>query len=155
MKLNQKLAIAFLAVGSGVFGLSSGAFAGSGGAAGAAAFTVQGNSVTGVAVSAAVGKDNAGASAFNNGQYNSAFALGSAGSINISNMGSGANSNNYNPFYYNQMPSTSMSGSTDSDRKTAQNNDLTGASSIQLGTTSGNTVVNIPGNYPPTTPTAL
>jgi hypothetical protein len=139
MKLNQKLAIAFLAVGTGVFGLSSGAFAGSGGAAGSAAFTVTGDKVTGVAVSAAVGKDNAAASAFNSGGNNSAYALGSAGTISINNMGSGANNNNG---FLNPTPS--MTGSPDNARATAQNNDLTGTSSIKLGTTSGNTVVGIP-----------
>lgn len=130
MKLNHKLAIAFLGVGTGVFGLSSGAFAGSGGAAGAAAFTVTDGKVTGVAVSAAVGKDNAAAAAYNNGANNSAFALGSASGIDIEDMDSKGSG-----YIYSYR---------DNDLEIAQNNDLTGASSIQLGTTSGDAVVNIP-----------
>ncbi len=69
MKLN-KLAIALVAASAGIFGFSSIASAGEGGAAAAASFSVTGTSVTGAAVGAAVGKQNAGATATNSSVSN-------------------------------------------------------------------------------------
>ena len=95
MKSISQLSIICLSM-AGIFGSMPNAFAGEGGAAGAAAFTIQNGSVTGVAVAAAVGKQDAVAGAFNtpsNTSYseffypspgaNSAFAQGSAGTISI------------------------------------------------------------------------
>ena len=135
MKLNQKLAIAFLAVGTGVFGLSSGAFAiGAGGAAGGAAFTIDTTTskVTGVAVSAAVGKNDAAASAFNVSGGNSAYSLGSAGVITTTGMTAIGSATN------------TMAGSADADVTKAQINVLTNPASIQLGTAASNAVVTTP-----------
>ena len=101
MKSISQLSIICLSM-AGIFGSMPNAFAGEGGAAGAAAFTIQNGSVTGVAVAAAVGKQDAVAGAFNtpssnssNSPYsyyspsqgaNSAFAQGSAGTISIQNL---------------------------------------------------------------------
>ncbi len=89
MKFSQKLSISLFAATASVLSLSSGAFAGEGGAAGAAAFTIDDGNVNGVAVAASVGKNDASAAAFNNidENFNSAFALGSAGKIDITGMG--------------------------------------------------------------------
>lgn len=83
MNHKVKLLIALIATAAGVFGAASNAFAGQGGAAGAAAFRIQGGAVTGVAVAASVGKNDAAAAAFNDitNNRNSAAALGSAGVI--------------------------------------------------------------------------
>ncbi|MEC4813211.1 MAG: hypothetical protein SAK29_08070 [Scytonema sp. PMC 1069.18] len=92
MKLNKKIAVSLVVATASVFGFGSGAWAGEGGAAGAASFTVDStNGVTGVAVAASSGKQDAAAMAFQNaadtaGAPNRAYALGSAGVITISNM---------------------------------------------------------------------
>lgn len=132
MKFGQKLFISLFAATTSLFSLSSTAFAGEGGAAGAAAFTIEGGVVTGVAVAAAVGKNDASAAAFNNvtDDFNSAFALGSAGAIQMTDIG--------NP------ESAAMVGGEDPALTTAQANDLTGSATIQLGTDAGATIVTIP-----------
>lgn len=116
-------------------GFSTVARAGEGGVAGSAAFTVSGGEVTGVAVSAAVGKESAIAHAFNyntdaGGLQNSAFAIGTAGIVGLSSLG------NPNGF--------SLSTAQDTDRATPQNNTFTTGYSIQLGTTAGNVVNQVP-----------
>ena len=133
MKLIQKLSISLFAATASVLSFSSGAFAGEGGAAGAAAFTIDDTgSVTGVAVAASVGKNDASAAAFNDvtAEFNSAFALGSAGKIDIVGMG--------------DPTAAGMAGEQDPDLLTAQENDLTGSATIQLGTGSGEVLVTIP-----------
>lgn len=112
--------------------------AGEGGIAGSAAFTIEGGTVTGVAVSAAVGKESAAAHSFNydasndNGLQNSAFAIGTAGTLSINGLGDPAG--------------FTLETQEDSDRDTAQVNTFTtgGTFDIQIGTTSGNTVVDLP-----------
>jgi hypothetical protein len=97
MNFKNKLAVALFAVTTGVFGLSSIASAGQGGAAGAAAFSVDpfSGNVTGAAVSAAVGKQDAAATATNIGGgffgpgANTAASLGSAGTINVNTTNGG------------------------------------------------------------------
>lgn len=133
MKLTEKLSISVFAVTATVLSLSSGAFAGEGGAAGAAAFTIRNNgTVEGVAVAASVGKNDASAAAFNDAGFNSAFALGSAGFITIDSMGNA-----------NQA---SMVGIADPRLGTEQANSLNGAATIQLGSQDGNAVVDIGGD---------
>ncbi|MEO1374253.1 MAG: hypothetical protein AAFW70_08030 [Cyanobacteria bacterium J06635_10] len=133
MKFGQKLFISLFAATASLFSLSSSAFAGEGGAAGAAAFTIDDTgSVTGVAVSAAVGKNDASAAAFNDvaNDFNSAFALGSAGAIQMTDIG--------------DPTLAAMVGGEDPALITAQGNDLTGSATIQLGTNAGATIVTIP-----------
>jgi len=136
MKFSQKLSISLFAATASVLSFSSGAFAGEGGAAGAAAFTIEGGVVTGVAVAASVGKNDAGAAAFNNPDtsYNSAFALGSGGKVSFGNMGA-------------EDGTTTMEGETETAANLAveQANDLTGSATIQLGTASGDVIATIPG----------
>ena len=136
MKFSQKLSISLFAATASLLSFSSGAFAGEGGAAGAAAFTITGTEVTGVAVAASVGKNDAGAAAFNDvdAQFNSAYALGSAGKIDIVGMG--------------DPTAAGMAGEQDPDLATAQANDLTGSATIQLGTGSGEVLVTIPDSTP-------
>jgi hypothetical protein len=88
MNNKAKLLIALTATAAGIFGSASNAFAGEGGAAGAAAFRVEGGAVTGVAVAASVGKQDAFAGAFNDigANMNSAMALGSAGVITMTTL---------------------------------------------------------------------
>lgn len=120
-----------------VLSFSSGAFAGEGGAAGAAAFTIDGTAVTGVAVAASVGKNDASAAAFNDvtAEFNSAFALGSAGAIDMQGIG--------------DPDAATMTGTADPLLETAQANDLTGSATIQLGTSSGEVIATIPGEAAP------
>ncbi|MEM9923452.1 MAG: hypothetical protein AAF915_06845 [Cyanobacteria bacterium P01_D01_bin.50] len=132
MKFGQKLFISLFAAATSLFSLSSTAFAGEGGAAGAAAFTIEAGAVTGVAVAAAVGKNDASAAAFNDvaNDFNSAFALGSAGAIQMTDIG--------------DPTLAAMVGGEDPDLTTAQANDLTGSATIQLGTESEDVLVTIP-----------
>ncbi|BAY88742.1 MULTISPECIES: hypothetical protein [unclassified Tolypothrix] len=89
MTFNTKIAVALFAASAGVFGVSSHAFAGEGGAAGSAAFSVDSSNgkLTGAAETAAVGKNNAAATATNVSiggfQSNTATAVGSAGKITV------------------------------------------------------------------------
>ena len=139
MKFSQKLSISLFAATASVLSFSSGAFAGEGGAAGAAAFTIDGTDpanpvVTGVAVAASVGKNDASAAAFNDVtlQFNSAFALGSAGAIDMTGIGDPA--------------AAEMDGTADgTNLGTAQANQLTGNATIQLGTQSEDVLVTVPG----------
>ncbi|BAY86675.1 hypothetical protein NIES267_61860 [Calothrix parasitica NIES-267] len=130
MKFSQKLSISLFAATASLLSFSSGAFAGEGGAAGAAAFTIDGGNVTGVAVAASVGKQDAGAAAFNDvtGNFNSAFSLGSAGPIDMQGIGDPA--------------AAGMTGAADTDLGTAQANELTGNATIRLGTASGEVIAN-------------
>ncbi|MEM6753994.1 MAG: hypothetical protein AAF630_13580 [Cyanobacteria bacterium P01_C01_bin.38] len=134
MKLCQKLSISLFAATASVLSLSSGAFAGEGGAAGAAAFTIDATTgnVNGVAVAASVGKNDASAAAFNDNtaDFNSAFALGSAGSIQMTDIGNPA--------------TAAMIGEEDPALTTEQANDLTGNATIQLGTGDGDVIATIP-----------
>ncbi len=129
MMINKNMAIALIAASSW-FGLTSTAFAGEGGAAGAASFTVSGTGVTGVAVAASVGKNDAAAAAYNTtAGYNSAFAMGSSGLIMMTQAGD---------------PTTaSMAGSVDPSLGTAQANTLTNGGSVQIGTSTGNPVATL------------
>ncbi|MEL6459308.1 MAG: hypothetical protein AAFQ91_13775 [Cyanobacteria bacterium J06621_15] len=134
MRFGQKLSISLFAATASVLSFSSGAFAGEGGAAGAAAFTINDTSgnVTGVAVAASVGKNDAGAAAFNmidanSNPLNSAFALGSGANIDMQNIGAGDGTQ-------------SMTGALDTNLGTAQVNELTGKATIQLGTASGDVI---------------
>ncbi|MBV6626021.1 MAG: hypothetical protein KI793_24330 [Rivularia sp. (in: Bacteria)] len=141
MKLIQKLSISLFAATASILSLSSGAFAGEGGAAGAAAFTIDDTgSVTGVAVAASVGKNDASAAAFNNvdGNFNSAFALGSAGVIDMQGIG--------------DPDAAAMTGADDPDLSTAQANDLTGSATIQLGSQDGDVIATIPDSGTTTAP---
>ncbi|MGB3653105.1 MAG: hypothetical protein WBA41_18055 [Rivularia sp. (in: cyanobacteria)] len=144
MKFSQKLSISLFAATASVLSFSSGAFAGEGGAAGAAAFTIDNTgtdpAVTGVAVAASVGKNDASAAAFNDvtGQFNSAFALGSAGPIDMQGIGDPA--------------AAAMIGGEDPIIGTAQENQLTGAATIQLGTGNGDVIATIPDSGTTTTP---
>ena len=137
MKFSKKLSISLFAATTSVLSFSSGAFAGEGGAAGAAAFTINGGNVTGVAVAASVGKQDAGAAAFNtvdlNGDpLNTAYGLGSAGVINMGNIGA------------NDGTQT-MAGTADPDIGANQVNTFTASGSINLGTASGETIMTTPG----------
>jgi len=123
MNFKNKLAVALFAVTTGVFGLASGAFAGEGGAAGAASFSTDSlGNVTGGAVSAAVGKNNAAATATNTTSFgntaNTASSLGSAGSVNVITSSS--------PF---GGTTTNISGGTDPNLATPQANTLSGGAS--------------------------
>lgn len=140
MKFGKKLSISLFAATASVLSFASGAFAGEGGAAGAAAFTIDGTAVTGVAVAASVGKQDAGAAAFNtvdlNGNpLNTAFGLGSAGVINMGNIGA------------NDGTQT-MAGTADTALADAQGNSFTASGSINLGTASGETIMTTPGPAP-------
>ncbi|WP_375495907.1 hypothetical protein [uncultured Nostoc sp.] len=140
MKFNIKIAIAFVATATSVFGLASGAMAaGAGGAAGAAAFTINSSGgVTGVAVAAAVGKETATAAAFNNpntsatGVLNSAYAVGTGGTVAFTALG--------NPLLAGLIV-TSESSTTLS---TPQANVLSDIASVQLGTSSSAVVTSLP-----------
>ncbi|WP_414529173.1 hypothetical protein [Nodularia chucula] len=84
MKFNKKVAIALVAVSASVFGFSSVASAGEGGAAGAVAATLDTDGlVTEMAAAGAVGKNDAAATATGNFGIVSASALGSAGVIQL------------------------------------------------------------------------
>jgi hypothetical protein len=139
MKLIQKLSISLFAATASILSFSSGAFAGEGGAAGAAAFTIDGTNVTGVAVAASVGKNDASAAAFNNvaNNFNSAFALGSSGAIDMQGIG--------------DPDSAAMTGGASDATLLAveQANELTGNATIQLGTATGNVIATIPGDAAP------
>jgi hypothetical protein len=131
MKFNTKLAITLVAATTSVFGLASGAMAGEGGAAGAAAFTITGTQVTGVGVASAIGKNDASAYAYNNGTTsNTAGALGSAGAVTLTNAAAG---------------SFTITGTADTTVNLAvgQANDFTATTTIQLGTGTGSNIVNI------------
>ncbi|MEH2032005.1 MAG: hypothetical protein V7K67_20545 [Nostoc sp.] len=139
MKFNIKIAIAFVATATSVFGLASGAMAaGAGGAAGAAAFTINSSGgVTGVAVAAAVGKETATAAAFNDpttttGVANSAYAVGTGGTVAFTALG--------NPLLAGLIV-TSESSTTLS---TPQANVLSDIASVQLGTSSSAVVTSLP-----------
>lgn len=100
MIFNTKIVVALFAASAGILGVSSQAFAGEGGAAGAAAFSVNDGKVTGAAVSAATGKTNAAATATNVSveagifgaslgfTSNTATAVGSAGKITVTSKNS-------------------------------------------------------------------
>ena len=134
MKIYQKISISLFAATASILSLSSGAFAGEGGAAGAAAFTINGTAVTGVAVAASVGKQDAAAAALNDidENFNSAFALGSAGVITINGMGDTTGT------------TTSMAGAADADIGNPQANSFTASGSINLGTAAGETILTTP-----------
>ncbi|GAX36126.1 hypothetical protein [Nodularia sp. NIES-3585] len=127
MKLKAKIAIALVAATTSVFGLSSGAIAGEGGAAGSAAFTITNGSVVGVAVAAAIGKNDAASYARQQGGENIAAALGSAGAITMNDIGG----------------TVSILGADDPDLGTAQANSLTASTTLTIGTASNATLVNI------------
>lgn len=130
MSFSQKLVIIFAAASAGALGLTSAAFAGEGGAAGSAAFTITDSVVTGVAVSAGIGKQDAFAGAFNSSTGdNTAFAMGSAGTINVNGLGS--------------MSVDSLGSSNDQDLTLAQANEFAATTSVQIGTGSGDAVVNV------------
>lgn len=131
MSFSQKLVIIFAAASAGALGLTSAAFAGEGGAAGSAAFTITDSVVTGVAVSAGIGKQDAFAGAFNDGTTgdNTAFAMGSASTINVNSMAS--------------MSVASFGSSGDLLLGTAQANEFAATTSVQIGTGSGDAVVNV------------
>ncbi|MGD2182207.1 hypothetical protein [Lusitaniella coriacea] len=119
MKVNAKVLAAVLALGS--FGVAPAAFAGEGGAAGAAAFTINPftNTVTGAAVAAGVGKNNAAAAAFNNpGGFNSAYGVGASGATILTNIG--------NPF------TAGISTLNDPNLGTPQANQLSPTTSIDV-----------------------
>ncbi|GAX36128.1 hypothetical protein [Nodularia sp. NIES-3585] len=133
MNSTNKLAIFLFAVFASVFGLATQTLAGEGGAAGAVAFTIESGMVTGVAQAAAIGKNDAAATAFNvfsitGARTNSASALGSAGAITISNLGNSAN--------------VQMVGTADPALHTAQHNQFSSNVTINLGTSSGNQLIN-------------
>jgi hypothetical protein len=137
MKFSQKLSISLFAATASVLSFSSGAFAGEGGAAGAAAFTITGGAVDGVAVAASVGKIDASAAAFNDvtNSFNSAFALGSAGAIDMQGIGDPA--------------AAAMTSTADgTNLGTAQANELTGNATIQLGSQDGDVIATIPDATP-------
>lgn len=141
----SKITIATAATAISVLGLSSAAFAGEGGVAGAAAFTIDntnaattGPEVTGVAVAAAVGKQDAAAAAYNVpnvgsvtsvGVQNYAYSLGSAGVISIAAMGDPLNA--------------AMTGTDDFDLATGQANTFSSPApgSVQIGTGDGDVIV--------------
>jgi hypothetical protein len=130
MKFDKKIAVSFVVATASVFGLSSGAWAGEGGAAGAASFTVDADGgVTGVAVAASSGKQDAAAAAFQGGgevSLNRAFALGSAGVITISNM-------------IGEDPG--MAGTADGALDSEQTNDLDSPQTINVGSSDGDDLV--------------
>ncbi|TVP60471.1 MAG: hypothetical protein EA343_17340 [Nodularia sp. (in: Bacteria)] len=127
MKLKAKIAIALVAATTSVFGLGSGAMAGEGGAAGAAAFTIDGaGSVTGAAVAAAIGKNDASSYARQETGISIAAALGSAGSIAVENI-AGAN--------------VFMEGDVDFDLGEEQANSFTSSTTITIGTQSNDDLV--------------
>jgi hypothetical protein len=132
MMINKNIAIALVAASS-VFGLTSAAFAGEGGAAGAASFTIDATSgkVSGVAVAASVGKQDAIAAAYNTtAGYNSAFAQGSAGVITMSKAGD---------------PTTvGTSSAVDTNLTGLQGNALNNGASVKIGTASSDSVVTLP-----------
>ena len=83
MKLNKKVVIALVAVSASVFGFSSVASAGEGGAAAVVAATLDANGLVTEMGAAAVGKNDAAATATVNFGIVSASALGSAGVIQL------------------------------------------------------------------------
>ena len=84
MKFNRKVAIALVAVSASLFGFSSVASAGEGGAAGAVSATLNADGlVMDMAAAGAVGKNDAAATATSNFGVVSASALGSAGVIQL------------------------------------------------------------------------
>ncbi|HYW18649.1 MAG TPA: hypothetical protein VE956_04915 [Nodularia sp. (in: cyanobacteria)] len=125
MKFNKKVAIALVAVSASVFGFSSLAFAGEGGAAGAVAATLDADGlVTDMAAAGAVGKNDAAAVATSNSGVVSASALGSAGVIELlSNNG-----------YY------SFSEGEFSESEVYNNVTLTGSADTALGTSQTNSI---------------
>ncbi len=128
MKLNNKLAIALVAASAGIFGFSSIASAGEGGAAAAASFTVNQGNVTGAAVGAAVGKQNAGATATNSSISNTASALGTAGTLTL-------NTVQYTDPILGPTTSSSFIGGIDTaNLGTAQVNTLSNKVTTPLGT---------------------
>lgn len=133
MNPTNKLAISLFVVSASVFGLATKTLAGEGGAAGAVAFTIESGMVTGVAQAAAIGKNDAAATAFNilsisGSRTNSAAALGSAGAITISNLGNST--------------SVQMVGTADPALHTAQLNQFGSSVTINLGTSSGDQLIN-------------
>lgn len=120
MKLQSKLFATLVALGGLSF--APAAFAGEGGAAGAAAFTIDPATglVNGAAVAAGVGKDNAAAAAFNDNALgvNSAYGVGSSGVTVLSNIG--------NPF------AASIVSTNDPNLGTPQANQLTPTTSIDV-----------------------
>jgi len=119
----------------GAVGFASSARAGEGGIAGSAAFTINGGAITGVAVSTAVGKEAASAAAFNyeagGGIQNAAWALGTAGTQDFTTIGDPAG--------------FGVTTLEDIDRATPQANTFSaGTATVQLGTASGDAVVQAP-----------
>ena len=137
-KFITKLTVTFAVSTVSVFGFAATTIAGEGGVAGAAAFTIDtAGNVTGVAVASAVGKHDAAAAAFNASDsadldvQNYAYSLGSAGVITLTDIG--------NP------ETADMSSTGDTQLANPQGNSFTSGNtpgSIQLGTSTGNTVVN-------------
>ncbi len=120
----------------GTLSLTPIAFAGEGGAAGAAAFTIDSatNTVTGVAVSAAVGKQDAFAGALNDPggtEANTAFALGSAGVITVTSVDQTSGF-------------TDVQGSADTQLATDQGNTFGSiAATVRIGSTSGDAIADL------------
>ena len=132
MNFSTKISLLIAAITASIFGIASHALAGEGGAAGSAAFQLNSSgTVTGVAVSAAIGKQDAFAGAFNDSStgMNTAFAQGSAGVIGVNTLGS--------------MTIGSISSSPDTSLGTAQGNSFTANTSVQIGSKSGDSVVNV------------
>lgn len=130
MNITRKLSLIVAATTVSVFGIASHAFAGEGAAAGSAAFSIDGGAVTGVAVSAAIGKQDAFAGAFNDfDSNNAAFAQGSAGTISVSSL----------------EPTSigSLSSTADTQLGVDQGNSFDATTSVQIGTQSPNSVVNV------------
>ena len=132
MKLLTKTLCALLTAVASISALSTNAIAGEGAAASSAAFSIDGTgNVTGVAVSAAVGKHDAFAGAFNDSflQENTAFAQGSAGTTTVTGL--------------NSMTVGSITSASDPSLATNQANSFTSLTTVQIGTTSGDSVVQI------------
>lgn len=129
-KFNRVLLVSGLAIGATAL-ISPMAMAGAGGIAGSASFNLVDSSgsqvVSGVATAAAVGKNGASAWGFQSGTTNSAGALGSGGVITVTGM--------------TATTFTSVVDAVDGNLDTAQTNTLSGGPDVQLGTTSGDVVV--------------
>ncbi len=136
MNLKRNLFLLLAVSTVSVFGIASSASAGEGGTAGAASFNLTTGStnagqVQGVAVAASVGKTNAFANAVNQSGINTAYALGSAGVIILNALPTGV--------------VTNVTGSTDPILNTPQSNQLDSPQTINIGTQSGDQVVNFGG----------
>ncbi|AFZ59190.1 hypothetical protein H6G54_02195 [Anabaena cylindrica FACHB-243] len=134
MKLNKKVAITLVTVSASVFGFSSVASAGEGGAAGAVAATLDANGlVTEMAAAGAVGKNDAAATATGNFGVVSAAALGSAGVIEL------ISDNGYYSYSDEQISETeaynniTLKGSADTALETSQANSIATFTETPIG----------------------